>query len=168
MEDWLLPAVLVVLTLEIFLSGVWVGFYFRNGLPLFQRRVQIVQTFAHIPEPKQLEELLKRKYMPPLVFRKLDLYTYAFREKLFELSLFSYTPVMHGLLSFHPEKAEVVVTGFANWFVFAFCFAVVILSREWLDPLFIVFPAAIVGAIYVFQSRRYAAVADIAVEQCTS
>ena len=167
MEEWMIPAVFVVLILEIFFSGTWASFYFRKGVLLFQRRVQIAQTFTCVPEPDQLEQSLKKSYLPSLVFHKLDLYTYAFREKLFELNLFGYTPVMHGLLSFHPEKAEVVVTGFANWFVFAFCLAVIILFREWFDPLFILFPAAIVSAIYIFQSRRYATVADIVLEKCT-
>lgn len=167
METWLIPAVLAVLLLEMVLSGTWISFYFRKGLPLFQRRLQLAHSFTRIPEPDQLEQSLKGQYMPSLLFHKLDSYTYAFREKTFEFNLVGYTPVMHGLLSFHPEKAEIVVTGFANWFIFAMCLAVVIYSREWLDPLFIVFPAAIVGVIYVFQSRRYATVADIAVEQCT-
>ena len=166
METWLIPSVLAVLIVEIFLSGAWVSFYFRNGLPLFQRRVQLAQAFTRVPEKEQLEQSLKRKYLPSPVFRKLDLYTYAFREKTFELSAFSYTPVMHGLLSFHPQKAEVVVMGFANWFTLAFCLAVVILSWQWLEPLFILFLALLMGVIYVFQSRRYAAVADIAAGQC--
>ena len=164
----MIPAVLVLALLEIFLSGAWIPFYFRNGLPLFQRRVQMAQAFTHLPSPEEIERSLKRGYMPSLVVHRLDSRTYAFREKAFEFNLVGYTPIMHGLLSFNPEKAEVVVIGFANWFVVALCLAGVIFFREWPDPFFILFPAAVIAAIYVVQSKRYAAVGDMAAKQCTS
>jgi hypothetical protein len=156
-----------MLIVEIFLSGAWNPFYFRNGLPLFQRRVQMAQVFMHLPIPEEIEQALKRGYMPSLVFRRLDSHTYAFREKLFELNLVGYTPIMHGLLSFNP-RAEVVVTGFANWSVLALCFTAVFFFMEWPDILFLWFPVAIIAAIYVLQSKRYAAVGDTAAKQCTS
>lgn len=164
----MIPAILVVLIVEIFLSGAWIPFYFRNGLPLFQRRVQMAQAFTRLPSPEEIEGSLKRGYMPSLVVHSLDSHTYAFREKLFELNLVGYTPIMHGLLSFNPERAEVVVTGFANWSVLALCFTAAFVFVEWPDILFLWFPVAIVASIYVVQSRRYAAVGDIAAKRCTS
>lgn len=168
MEAWLVPAILVVLVVELFLSGAWIPFYFRNGLLLFYRRVQVAQAFTHLPSPEEIEGSLKRGYMPSLVVHRLDSRTYAFREKLFELNLVGYTPIMHGLLSFNSERAEVVVTGFANWSVLALCFAAVFFFTEWPDILFLWFPVVIVASIYLVQSRRYAAVGDIAAKQCTS
>jgi hypothetical protein len=80
----------------------------------------------------------------------------------------TYTPVMHGLLSFDRCQGIVSVTGYANWFPLAFVFFFFEGIAQH-DDLFFAFALfAILGVIYAIQASRFSNIAKVVVEHLQS
>ncbi len=160
---YILPAgiitVLVLLLIETRLASKWSSLYFKKGIQLYAKEMQIRSSALNIDD---LEDSLNNSFKgtgfsPSILFQQLDDKTIAFREKLFEFSLFSYTPLMHGKIEIN--NAQFHVTGFSNWYPIAFMFlwysSIFQGFRFSVDFMFLIAPVIIFGVIYLMQSRRY-------------
>ena len=121
MELFIFGSIFLLIIVELCLLGFWVPVYFQKGIPLFRK------TFSYLSELNSeiivntlSEESKPGCLAPSMCFRKLNSSEIAFRERLFDFTLFTYTPVMHGIIRFDHNLNTVSVTGYANWFPFLF------------------------------------------------
>jgi hypothetical protein len=154
--------------IELVLSGIWNRLYFTKGLPLLVLRISVGNHYSNIPSQAQLEAPFRANWVQSLVFREIDPDKFAFREKIFQLRLFSYSPTMHGLLFFDRDNDKVVVKGFANWFMVLF-FLMGIIGAINTDNPFTIFASLLLlvllfGILYLVQFYRYSKVADFAAQ----
>ena len=113
----------IILLGEGYLSGKWIALYFQRGIPLFKRKFSFVQA----PEPRIVEYVLSSKFklqssdfrflFPPVDFNVLNADEIAFREVDLRHKLFTYLPIMHGIIRTNRYNQTVIVTGYVNWFV---------------------------------------------------
>lgn len=156
--------VLIVLLIEMRLASQWSPFYFNNGIKLYSKDVRISSSQSNLDDIcKKLNTTFKGTgFSPSIIFNKIDDQTIGFREKIFEFSLFSYTPLMHGKIEVNPSNIE--VAGFVNWYPIGFiCLWYSFLFPAFrfdIDFIFLLAPAIIFGVIYVMQSRRYNKIAS--------
>jgi hypothetical protein len=114
--------ILMVITLiaEIRSSSRWKAYYFLKGPIIFSKKFGI-DSINNVPElSKKLENIFSGTYFPSILFRQLDQNVIAFREKLFEFVLVTYTPVMHGTVIVSNTGHEMTIEGRVNWFPVAF------------------------------------------------
>ena len=161
---------MLVALAEIGLSTAWSKMYFMFGLPVFVKKIPVNIHRAEIPPKDIFTTRFHSVWASSIGFKKIGPNMYGFREKTFQIKLFSYTPVMHGLLVFDHANHEVVVTGFANWFALGFSLLWFILL---MPPLFTDLPAAlsfvlfsilVMGFLYAIQYSRFSEVADVAAQ----
>lgn len=157
------------LIIEAFLSGTWNRVYFTLGLPIFVMRVPTELRHSNIPPLSQLEEHLCSTVLSSLVFREFEQNTYGFREKFFEFGLrLRYPSVMHGMLFFDFNNNQVVVKGYANWFMLFFSLIWVggaLLQYEPLYALIMIFVYTLGMALfYSLQYDRFSKVTKFAAE----
>ena len=151
--------VLIVLLIEMRLASQWSHFYFKNGIKLYSKDVKISQPQNNLDDLcNKLNSTFKGTGLSPsILFNKIDDQTLGFREKIFEFSLFSYTPLMHGRIEIN--HSDMQVAGFINWYPIGFiCLWYSFLFPSFrfdIDIIFLLAPAIIFGIIYIMQSRRY-------------
>ena len=143
---------------ELILSGRWVPFYFRTGIPLFWRSFPFLEQPTISPDT--LSEKFHSGFADPLLFRVITPSEIAFRERFFSLRLFSYTPVMHGLIRIDQLQHKVTVTGYANWFVIALAAAFIVLHYSFSQLEIHYLPVSLIiflflGILYVIQAVRF-------------
>jgi hypothetical protein len=114
-----------------------------------------------MPSVEDLTAAFRGGLGPSLAFRSIGIEEVAFREAFFELRLFTYTPVMHGLVRIEPATQHVEVEGRANWFsvVFTLLAAAFVWERPEAWPI-LIFLAALLGGIYKFQGTRFRRVGE--------
>jgi len=154
-------AVLVVVGIcELILAGFWVGFYLRNGIPLFSSTIPCAQDQEIPLSADELSDAYSRGLLAPLIFRSLRPGEMAFREKMLHLSLVSYTPIMRGHIVRDEGRGTLTVRGYA--YAWPLCFLGVFVSMPLQGGAFsgmdLMFPAVallIVALCYGIQARRY-------------
>ena len=95
-----------------FLSATWNKTYFNSGVPLILREFRVDIHHTDIPSCSVLESKFKSgcfDLTKSLLFRKLDVNMYGFRERLFPIGRMS---LMHGILVFDEGNNQVTVKGF--------------------------------------------------------
>ena len=107
---WLI-IVLILLIIEMRLASKWSPFYFKRGIQIYGKENYYVNSDKSL---EQISNLLNnafkgKGFSPSIHFNPIDNKTVAFREKIFELSLFSYTPLMHGTIEINSNKVQVGV-----------------------------------------------------------
>jgi len=147
--------VAVVLAIEVILSGTFSSVYFRFGLPVYTKRISTTDRALPAFEAR-IEQESSGGLMSPFVFRRLSPTEVAFRERAFGFRLFSYTPVMHGLVRLVPEEGAAYIIGWLNWFVAVFSISVIffVVTMSF-DSMFLAFLGGLILLIYLVQSRRY-------------
>ncbi len=157
-----LIAVLIILLVEVRLSLKWATLYFCKGIKIYHKEIRFQTTLINTDDLIiDLNESFKSSGLSPSIyFRKISSQTVGFREKLFEFSLLSYTPIMHGKIE--TSRSHIIVTGLANWYPIAFtCLWYVILIPSFnheVDLMFVVMPVIVFGVIYMIQAKKYRAV----------
>ena len=110
---YLMIALFAVAITEIVVTGTWQGFYFRLGIPLFRKKLDLPEA------PELSTDLLCQRFCKgvttPLVFRRISPNEIAFRESIVSCRL-NYTPVMHGLIRYDEVVKVLYVVGWANWY----------------------------------------------------
>jgi hypothetical protein len=87
---------IIIVIIGMFLSGRWHPPYFRKGIRIYSK-TYICGSMAQVPvEEVALCEAFKRKVFPSLVFKEIGPGEFAFREKIFQFSLLSYSQIIHG------------------------------------------------------------------------
>lgn len=160
--DYVVAGVLALLLVEVLVASSWWRPYFTRGLRLYRYSVSSKHAASQTVNLEELATHFRGRRGPSLVFRQLDPGEVAFREAVFELKLFNYTPVMHGLLRVVPGSGEVVVEGRANWFPLAFSLLVVIFvwSRPEAWPV-LVFLGVLVAGIGAVQAKAYREIGQV-------
>ena len=155
--DYLMIIVLVVLVVEIILSATWNYFYFSKGIKIFTYKLQGINIFDRIPSPETLSERFSKGWSGSFLFRAISPKEIAFREKMIELKLFTYTPVMHGIILIEPERREIKILGFINWWICGFAIISIGMSQSIHKDgyIFTIGAIGIIGLIYFIQSVRY-------------
>jgi hypothetical protein len=158
-----------IAVLEVALSATWNDFYFRFGIPIFVWEIPIPKAAKSLPRVTDVEQalLVHNKLFAPITFRRASSDTFFFREH-FSSSFFrvSYSPVMHGQLTFDASTAVVRVLGFANWSVLAFLafFATLAAVFGSTGYFFLIALLGILSSIYLVQFIRFRTVAMVAAE----
>ena len=156
--------VLLLFLVEMSLASKWSLFYFNNGIQLYSKVIRASSTQDNIDDLKNvLNTIFKGTgFSPSILFQKIDGQTIAFREKIFEFSLFSYTPLMHGKIKV--DNSSIKISGLANWYPIGFlCLWYSFLFPTFrfdIDIIFLIAPVFIFGVIYIMQSRRYNKIAS--------
>lgn len=163
---YVVPALVALALLEAILAARWYGPYFTTGLVIYRSTVPLDGSVEVAVSAERLTKQFRGGFGPSLEFHDLSPDDIGFRETLFELKLFSYTPVMHGLLRHQKERHLVTVEGRANWFTMVFSVGAIALVA--LQPVawpVLPFLAVFLGGIYAVQVRRYDSVARAAAEK---
>ena len=157
--------VLAVFAVEAFLSSRWLPSYFRSGPIVFsQRIVSRALPSSGLPQPVTLEFEMRSAFAPPLQFRALSPGEIAFREELFEVRLFGYSPVMHGHIEARPLESSVFVRGRLNWSALVlFVTLALFLHGRGLVELMVLLLAAF-ASLYLIQAWRYRRVGAVLAE----
>jgi hypothetical protein len=146
---------------DLVFSLTWTPAYFRTGLLLYSRRFPARPASNWPLPPHELEDEFYSPLAASYAFRSLSPREYAFREHIVQLSLFRYTPLMHGLLDWNFVENHVLVTGRANWFpsvLYAFGVAGSLpwtLERGALYLVPAILITAVFGGIFAIQAYRY-------------
>jgi hypothetical protein len=102
------------LFIEAVLLAFWVPAYFRRGIPVFREVLRIPC------QPEEIAATLSTQFtntvsLPRLVFRQISEYEVAFQEAGGITPLWSYLPIMRGLICARPDGTTVVV-GILQWY----------------------------------------------------
>ena len=151
---------------ETVLILAWNKPYFTIGIPILELRVFATPADETAPNQSDLAANFLRKAGPSYDFHAFDLKTVAFREKLFDFSNATATPIMHGSLLFDYPNRQVVVKGLVNWTLLVFAFFWIIMAARVAPPvmLIVIVPMSIVIVVVLYrvQHRRYVRVAEFA------
>lgn len=164
----------VLAIIEAILQWRWNRWYFGTGVRVFLREVRGVASQSLILDTASLEAEFFSRLTKPILFRNLAAGEFAFRESSKRFRLFSYTPIMHGLVRREPYSGTVLIEGKLNWhahwfpvFIVLFAFSLTtgsdipVADVAWL----VLFPLVVYGALYLVQRRRYRKVADAVQKQ---
>ena len=155
--------ILMVITIiiEIWASAKWKAYYFLRGPVIFSKTFRVDST-DNLPElSKKLENNFRGTCFPSIIFKKFDQNVIAFREKLFEFVLVTYTPVMHGSVVVRNTGHEMTIEGRANWFPVAFSIFWVTSSPS--GAFGIYFIVGLMFVLYGIQYYRFTKVGEVAV-----
>lgn len=160
-SPFFLIALFAILAIEFLLSRAFNKFYFEFGLPLFATSAKVGKDFKLPVTAGEIEHAVSGASSPDFAFAELDDSRFAFREVLFGVGLFSYTPVMHGVLSYDAQARQINVKGRANWFpIFFIGLFFYSLDIGGADAWFALPLAAVLGFIYVIQAVRFSRIAS--------
>lgn len=160
----LIPIFLIaLLLLESILLLSWIRLYFRFGIPIYVKRIPFFGSLDEPFDAQYLGENFKGVYVPTIFFRRMNSKECAFREKLWNFRIFSYIPVMRGLIKGDEENNSLCIIGYVNWYVvffsiFALISAILSSFPAW-TPLLI-----LVVLFYFIQASRFKNIADVAFE----
>lgn len=146
--------VMVVAVVELALSGWWVPFYFRYGVPIFRVR----RDGVHALPPNEHLEQRDDGRLRAFAFRRLSTHELAFRERLWGGGWFHYTPLMHGVIRHVPEEAAIYLTGLLNWYPVAFMILFAVATGG--DVPMLLIAVGGLALIFSIQVRRYRRIAD--------
>ena len=152
---------IITVIAELIISGRWLPFYFRTGIPLFRRSFRYTEHRAISPNSLS-DEFTGGGITVPLIFRSIGPNEIAFREKFFSLRLFGYTTVMHGLIRVGNAQLQVSVTGYANWFPLVFSATFIYMAVSFSGPdiryLLLLFLFVLLTILYLIQFVRFSKV----------
>ena len=160
----LIPFILLSLLLvEVILQLSWLKFYFRKGIPIYKKKYPFFGSLKEPFDPTYLENHFKSGRTCTIFFRKFNEFECGFREKLWEIKLFNYIPVMRGVIRGDENSQSFYIIGYLNWYILFFVAYVLILSviADWPSwaPLLL-----LVLAMYVVQFYRFNSIAEVAFE----
>jgi hypothetical protein len=112
--------VIMVAFVEFLLSAAWAPAYFRFGLALFEKQFSFSTEPARDLSDKELSAEFRGGVGPSMVFCRLSPDELAFRKRIFEIRLFNFSPVMHGIARIGRREHTVTVTGYVNWYPVVF------------------------------------------------
>lgn len=163
MEDLIPLIILSLLLVEVILQLSWLKFYFRNGIPVYKKKYPFFGSLKEPFDPTYLENHFKSGRTCTIFFRKFNEFECGFREKLWEIKLFNYIPVMRGVIRGDENSHSFCIIGYLNWYILLF-FAYVLISTvmgagpSWAPVLLLVL------VMYVVQFYRFNSIAEVAFE----
>lgn len=154
---------------ELILSGRWHPTYFKTGITIYKRTMKSNNYLKPLPDAEHIQSGLPNSIGPDILIRKLENNLFAFRERAFQFTWFSYTPIMHGNLEFNPKSSEVIVRGRLNWFIVAFSITFVTLpiTLSKGEPEVLLLPTflfIVLGILYAIQAIKFNKIAGVATD----
>jgi hypothetical protein len=155
---------LVVLLVELVLSARWLPFYFKVGIPVYKRILVVQPGISRIPTAGEVEAALPESgKSAPILVRRIDDNSFAFREKLFYFGIV-YSPIMHGYMKCNPTTGKIITRGYLNWYILLLscCFLISLLALP-IGGINIVIPLCLLvlmAYIYSMQKKRFRQVED--------
>ncbi|MDY6950143.1 MAG: hypothetical protein SWE60_01395 [Thermodesulfobacteriota bacterium] len=162
MESLSILNFVIVAIVESIFSVRWHPGYFQVGIPIYCKTYPFNGTADTPIGETALNEAFKKRFTVSFVFKEIAPNIFAFREKLFELNLITYTPVMHGRLTVNQGAREIRVVGLLNWWILAFVLTVLIAFSKDMGPTLLL--VLLLGVIYLFQKGKYDKVGHFAYE----
>ncbi|MCG8642640.1 MAG: hypothetical protein MI862_23140 [Desulfobacterales bacterium] len=163
MEDLILIIIISILLVEVIFQLSWFKLYFKNGIPIFKKRYPFFGSLKEPFDTEHLEDQFRSGSTCTIYFRRFNEFECGFREKLWEIKLFNYIPVMRGVIRSDEKDQSFYIIGYLNWYVFFFIayvlISIVIGSGHALFPLLI-----LASAMYIIQFQRYGRIAEVAFE----
>jgi hypothetical protein len=105
----------VLLIIETVLSLRWYRPWYESGLVLFSHTIEALRRDDFGVDIDRLENQSRSVLLGKLAFHPFSDRLAGFRPACFSLSLFNYSPILHGLLHIDEETRKVVVQGRLNW-----------------------------------------------------
>lgn len=163
-----LPILILIVLFEFILSGTWQPFYFRLGLPIFQRSMKSVSPPSLSPEALT-ERFQGGGLVAPLLFKRISPHEVAFREG-FSFALLSYTPLMHGMIEHRDGKLRVIGRSLLSPLLF--CLVLIFMDlpsgNGWAKSGPLPFAILIFFLLYVIQALRFNKVFKVFVAESKS
>ncbi len=162
------PAMVILLVLsslaEMAVSGMWLPFYYRLGIPLYRKEVSLTSMpdlAAKIPELEQ--KLTRSMWRPAIVFRALNKHEIAFRNS------FGSRNAMAGLIRLDPRGGKMQISGHLYWtfLVLPIVFLLFVFTT-FLPTTFFVFLLAIFALNFGLQRYHYSQIAKVIEETAVS
>lgn len=145
---------LVLLVIEGILQIAWNRPYFRWGLPVFKRRIQVTSTQLACFSLAQVENAVEQTRWPDLRFHPLSEHAYAFRETFLVFVGPVYPLVMRGHIVIDRRRREIVITGFCNWAVL-YMIAVILVPALAIKPGAALMFLGLLALVYLLQRSRF-------------
>lgn len=153
----------IILIIEAALAATWNHFYFTVGLPIYIKRIPVsLFSFPPLDFMRLEAEFTSSWRHKSLVFKQMDSNSYAFREKMLEMRWGrSSSEVMHGLLILDQSQQQVVVVGYANWWMLGLALLIVAMSLTFGSQGLLIAGVYLLVVLFVYalQLRRFSKVA---------
>ncbi len=163
LEDLIPVIIFSLLLVEVVVQLSWLKSYFRNGLPVYKKKYAFFGSLKEPFDTQYLENYFKSGSTCTIFFRKLNEFECGFREKLWEVKLFNYIPVMRGVIKGDEKNQSFYVIGYLNWYVLLFAAYVIISTLIGAGPTWAPL-IVLVLVMYVVQFYRYNSIAEVAFE----
>lgn len=151
------------LLFELILLLSWQKSYFRNGIPVYKKKYQYSGSKTELFDEKYLESIFKSGSTNSIFFRKFNDFECGFREKLWDIKLFNFIPVMRGLIKSNKKDQTFCIIGYLNWYILILALYIITSFASGKGPAFV--PLLIlVGVMWGFQFYRYNKIAEVAFE----
>lgn len=163
LNDLLAVILISFLLIETILLLSWNRTYFRFGIPIFVKRFPFFGSLDEPFDARYLEQNFEGVYVPNIFFRRISSKECAFRENLWNFRIFSYIPIMRGLVRGDEGEKSLYIIGYVNWYVvictmYILGSAVFYSFASW-TPMFI-----LIAICYVTQAIRFKKVSEFAIE----
>jgi hypothetical protein len=166
LTPYLFFTVIASVAIETFLSARWMPFYYKSGISVYRRKIIVQAGFSQEPTAEKIEAgLPDNGWFAPMLVRRLDDNTFAFREKMLSFRFGAYSPVMRGCIICKPHAGHVEIHGYANWFIVALSLYILVFfiapPIDVVDLLVPLFFTGILLSIYWIQKRRFRSVEEV-------
>jgi hypothetical protein len=158
----LFPLILFsVILIEIIFQLSWFKIYFKNGIPVYKKKYRYFGSLKEPFDAQYLENELKSGLRCTIFFRKFNEFECGFREKLWEIRIFNYIPVMRGVIRGDEKNTSFYIIGYLNWYIFLFVSYVLISTALGSGPTW--GPLLLIALImYIIQLYRFNSIAEVA------
>lgn len=153
---------IVIVIIETILSALWNENYFRHGIKIYSKVYSLEKIAQNQLDESVLNEAFKKYNSPSLVFKQIGINEFAFREKLFQFTFLTYTPIMHGKIRINENNNSINVVGYLNWWILAFILTGFVSFFG--DFAVLPFLFLLLGVIYIIQKGKYDKVGQFSFE----
>ncbi len=158
----LIPLIIIsLLLIEVIFQLSWFKFYFRSGIPVYKKKYPFFGSLKDPFDTNYLEGHFKSGTTCTIFFRRFNEFECGFREKLWEIRLFNYIPVMRGVIRSDENCQSLYIIGYLNWYVLLFAAYLLISTSMGSVPSWAPLLMLVV-LMYVVQFYRFNKIADIA------
>jgi len=156
-----LVCIAVVVTENIF-AFRWTPFYYRSGIVVYRRYYKLPISPPLEIKEERMNKRFHSSFIPSIIFKKIGKGEYAFREKLFQLCLLTYTPIMKGHIVITPEDQSVTIKGHLDWFsmILPPCMLIIVGLASGPFWWFVGVIALILVSLYLIQYYRFNKIGD--------
>jgi hypothetical protein len=150
--------VIIIILAESIFKALWVGWYFKHGLEVFNRTFILSRNIAYPFNLEHIQSIVSRREYPDILFEKIETNRYAFRAPLAATSWNWFSPLlMRGLLAVDPSQRKVTIVGFINFYPIAmfllfFLTSIIVLSSDKGNTrFFVILVPILAGILYYYK-----------------